>query len=213
MEKLFKVIIIGDPTVGKTSFVQRYVNDSYRRDYKGTIGVDFALKVVKWSDRETVKLQLWDIAGQERFTSMTRVYYKDAHACIIMFDLLQKSTFNNAIKWKKDLDSKCTLPDGSNVPCLLLGNKCDLHQQRKVDQEEIETMCKENEFLDWKEISVKENIMIEESMRCLLEDMLVRHVDFDHSMMQSQNTGDGAGRAFRIRPQEPVEESGSKCPC
>lgn len=64
-ENLFKVIIIGDPTVGKTSFVQRYVENSYKRDYKGTVGVDFALKVVKWSETRTAKLQLWDIAGKE----------------------------------------------------------------------------------------------------------------------------------------------------
>ena len=62
-------------------------------------------------------------AGQERFTSMTRVYYKDAHACIIMFDLTQQSTFQNAVKWKKDLDTKCSLADGSPIPCLLLANK------------------------------------------------------------------------------------------
>lgn len=61
--------------------------------------------------------------GQERFTSMTRVYYKDAHACIIMFDLTQQSTFQNAVKWKKDLDTKCSLADGSPIPCLLLANK------------------------------------------------------------------------------------------
>lgn len=63
-EKLFKVIIIGDPTVGKTSYVQRYVQDSFKRDYKGTVGVDFALKIIKWSENQTVKLQLWDIAGK-----------------------------------------------------------------------------------------------------------------------------------------------------
>lgn len=63
-EKLFKVIIIGDPTVGKTSFVQRYVENSYKKDYKGTVGVDFALKVIKWSDSQTIKLQMWDIAGK-----------------------------------------------------------------------------------------------------------------------------------------------------
>ena len=69
MERLFKILIIGDPTVGKTSFVQRYVNDTFRRDYKGTIGVDFALKVVTWSDTETIKLQLWDIAGKVNNTA------------------------------------------------------------------------------------------------------------------------------------------------
>lgn len=64
-EKLFKVIIIGDPTVGKTSFVQRYVQNSFKRDYKGTVGVDFALKILKWSETQTIKLQLWDIAGMD----------------------------------------------------------------------------------------------------------------------------------------------------
>lgn len=67
IERLFKIIIIGDPTVGKTSFVQRYVQGSFRRDYKGTVGVDFALKILKWSDTETIKLQLWDIAGNNFF--------------------------------------------------------------------------------------------------------------------------------------------------
>lgn len=63
-EKLFKVIIVGDPTVGKTSFVQRYVQDTFRRDYKGTVGVDFALKIIQWTEQQTVKIQLWDIAGE-----------------------------------------------------------------------------------------------------------------------------------------------------
>ena len=66
-EKLFKVIIIGDPGVGKTSFIRRYVQNAYRPDYKATIGVDFALKIVRWADNQTIKLQLWDIAGKPWF--------------------------------------------------------------------------------------------------------------------------------------------------
>ncbi|KAK3101915.1 hypothetical protein FSP39_007333 [Pinctada imbricata] len=209
-EVLFKVIIIGDPTVGKTSFVQRYVSDSYRRDYKMTIGVDFALKVVKWSENQTIKLQLWDIAGQERFTSMTRVYYKDAHACIVMFDLTQRSTFANAIKWKKDLDQKCSLPDGSCVPCLLLANKCDL-SHREVDQNEIEDMCKEHDFVGWTETSVKEGKMIDESMRFLIEEMMSKHAEFDgfsNSMMASGGPG-----GIHLRSTNPPLQPTSRCSC
>ena len=73
--------------------------------------------------RKSIRGIFSSIAGQERFTSMTRVYYKDTNACIIMFDLTQRSSFENAYKWKKDLDSKCTLPDGHPVPCILLANK------------------------------------------------------------------------------------------
>jgi len=170
-EKLFKVIIIGDPTVGKTSFVQRYVQDNFKRDYKGTVGVDFALKIIKWSETQTIKLQLWDIAGQERFTWMTRVYFKDAHGCIIMFDLTNKNSFQNTLKWKKDVDSKCMLSDGSPIPCMLLANKCDL-AERQVDQMEIETFYKENNFIGWTETSAKEGLMVSDSMRFLVEVML-----------------------------------------
>ncbi|CAM1313858.1 RAB29 (predicted) [Pycnogonum litorale] len=170
-EKLFKVIIIGDPTVGKTSFVQRYINDTFRRDYKGTVGVDFALKILKWSERETVKLQLWDIAGQERFTWMTRVYYKDAQGCVIMFDLTNRNSFLNSLKWKKDVDSKCQLEDGSPIPCILLANKCDLGSGQ-VDQADIENLYKEHNFIGWTEISVKDGLMINDSMKFLVDVMM-----------------------------------------
>ncbi|XP_021912816.1 ras-related protein Rab-7L1-like [Zootermopsis nevadensis] len=170
-EKLFKVIVVGDPTVGKTSFVQRYVQNSYKKDYKGTVGVDFALKVVKWSETQTVKLQLWDVAGQERFTWMTRVYYKDSRGCVIMFDLTNRNSFVNTVKWKRDVDSKCRLPDGSPIPCLLLANKCDL-RQRQVDQLEIEEFYKEFNFIGWTETSAKEGLMVNDAMKFLVDVMM-----------------------------------------
>jgi Ras-related protein Rab-7L1 len=62
-------------------------------------------------------------AGQERFTRMTRVYYKDAHGCVIVFDITNRNSFINILKWKRDVDSKCSLPDGRPIPCMLLANK------------------------------------------------------------------------------------------
>ncbi|PSN49802.1 Ras-related protein Rab-7L1 [Blattella germanica] len=170
-EKLFKVLIVGDPTVGKTSFVQRFVQNTYKKDYKGTVGVDFALKVVKSSDNQIVKLQLWDIAGQERFTWMTRIYYKDSNGCVIMFDSGNKNSLMNTIKWKKDVDSKCTLPDGTPLPCILLANKCDL-AEKQVTKEELDKFYKEHNFIAWTETSAKEGIMVNESMKFLMELML-----------------------------------------
>ncbi|XP_069677630.1 ras-related protein Rab-7L1-like isoform X2 [Periplaneta americana] len=183
-EKLYKVIVIGDPTVGKTSFVQRYVQNSFRKDYKGTVGVDFALKIVKWSDKQTVKLQLWDIAGQERFTWMTRVYYKDCHGCVLMFDLTNKNSFVNTHKWKRDVDAKCTLPDGNPIPCILLANKCDL-PQRQVDQMEIESFYKENSFIGWTETSAKEGLMVNDSMKFLVDAMMRQDGIHDVRMSES----------------------------
>ncbi|ROT77543.1 Ras-related protein Rab-7L1 [Penaeus vannamei] len=200
-ERLFKVIIIGDPTVGKTSFVQRYVQDSFRRDYKGTVGVDFALKILKWSDSETIKLQLWDIAGQERFTWMTRVYYKDAQGCIIMFDLTNRNSFLNTLKWKKDVDSKCTLEDGSPIPCMLLANKCDL-PHRQVDQLEIEKLYKDHSFTGWTETSAKEGLMVTDSMRFLVDVMMKQKDDRDEDSNQS---------SLRLTPADPEKPHGCYC--
>ncbi|XP_019369542.1 PREDICTED: ras-related protein Rab-7L1 [Gavialis gangeticus] len=171
-DRMFKVLIVGDVTVGKTSLVQRYANDSFNKHYKSTVGVDFALKVVQWSESEIIRLQLWDIAGQERFTSMTRLYYREASACVIMFDVTNTSTFKNSQKWKQDLDSKLTLPNGSPVPCLLLANKSDLSPWA-VTREEIDQFSKENGFSGWIETSVKENKNINESMRVLVEKMIL----------------------------------------
>ena len=73
-----------------------------------------------------MKVQLWDIAGQERYTSMTRVYYRDSHGCIVMFDLTNRNTFLNVVKWKRDFDSKCIHASDQPIPCLLVANKvCD----------------------------------------------------------------------------------------
>ncbi|NWX88202.1 RAB7L protein, partial [Nothoprocta ornata] len=181
-DRMFKVLVVGDATVGKTSLVQRYAHDSFNRHYKSTVGVDFALKVVQWSDSETVRLQLWDIAGQERFTSMTRLYYREASACVVMFDVTNLSSFSNSQKWKQDLDSKLVLPDGRPVPCLLLANKCDLSPWA-VTREEVDRFSKENGFSGWVETSVKENKNIHESMRVLIEKMM------------SSSAGDGSSSA------------------
>ncbi|KAF1640632.1 UNVERIFIED_CONTAM: Ras-related protein Rab-7L1, partial [Eudyptes robustus] len=185
-DRMFKVLVVGDATVGKTSLVQRYANDSFNRHYKSTVGGErgsaAAGPVVQWSESETVRLQLWDIAGQERFTSMTRLYYREASACIIMFDVTNISTFSNSQKWKQDLDSKLMLPDGNPVPCLLLANKCDLSPWA-VTRDEVDRFSKENGFSGWVETSVKENKNINESMRVLIEKMM------------SSSTGDGSSSA------------------
>ncbi|XP_078342363.1 ras-related protein Rab-7L1-like [Oculina patagonica] len=210
-ELLFKVIIIGDATVGKTSFVQRYVHSHPRREYKPTVGVDFALKVIKMSDDVTVRLQLWDIAGQERFTSMTRVYYKGAAACVIMFDLSSQQTFNSTIKWKRDLDRKCTLPNGKTIPCILVGNKSDL-TTRPVEKEAIDKMCRENSFLGWTEMSVKEDINVTETMDYLLTELMDNHKKDEEKDVQN-TIGADQGGFIELSSHKTTKENSSKSSC
>lgn len=122
-EYLYKILVIGELGTGKTSFIRRYVHNFFSQNYRATIGVDFALKVLNWDQKSIIRLQLWDIAGQERFGNMTRVYYKEAAGAFIVFDVTRNATFDAVIKWKQDLDSKVQLPDGSPIPCILLANK------------------------------------------------------------------------------------------
>ncbi|XP_062504578.1 uncharacterized protein LOC134181335 isoform X3 [Corticium candelabrum] len=123
-EYFFKVLVIGDACVGKTSYIESYVyGKPFKSNYKTTVGVDFAIKDLHLSDREKVRLQLWDLSGQERYTNMSRVYYRDAVGCLLFFDLTRVQSFRNALRWKYDLDNKVHLPNGQRIPCLLVANK------------------------------------------------------------------------------------------
>mmetsp|Transcript_76746 Transcript_76746/g.106589 ORF Transcript_76746/g.106589 Transcript_76746/m.106589 type:complete len:213 (+) Transcript_76746:28-666(+) len=160
-EHLFKVLVVGDIGTGKTSIIKRYVHGIFSNHYKATIGVDFALKVINLDSNTVVRLQLWDIAGQERFGNMTRVYYKEAVGAFIVFDVTRASTFEAVHKWKHDIDSKVHLPNGDNVPVVLLANKCDLTKEGLVkNSDQMNAYCEEKGFAGWFETSAKENLNI-----------------------------------------------------
>lgn len=172
-EHLYKILVIGELGTGKTSIIKRYVHQFFSQHYRATIGVDFALKVLNWDADTIVRLQLWDIAGQERFGNMTRVYYKEAVGCFIVFDVTRASTFDAVVKWKTDLDSKVQLADGSPVPCVLLANKCDQTKEGVVNNSnQMDDFCKEKGFIGWFETSAKENINIDDSARFLVQRIL-----------------------------------------
>ncbi|KAJ8276679.1 hypothetical protein COCON_G00084310 [Conger conger] len=182
-EHLYKILVIGDLGVGKTSIIKRYVHQSFSTNYRATIGVDFALKVLNW-DSETVRLQLWDIAGQERFGNMTRVYYREAMGAFIVFDITRPTTFEAVKKWKEDLDSKLTLSNGKNIATVLLANKCDqgkdvlMNNGIKMDQ-----FCKDNGFVGWFETSAKENINIDKAANCLVKYIIANENDILKSVV------------------------------
>jgi len=172
-EHLYKILVIGELGTGKTSIIKRYVHQFFSQHYRATIGVDFALKVLNWDQDTVIRLQLWDIAGQERFGNMTRVYYKEAVGAFIVFDVTRAATFEAVVKWKLDLDTKVQLPDGSPIPCVLLANKCDQPKEGLVNSAaRMDEYCKERGFIAWFETSAKENINIEDAAKCLVTKIL-----------------------------------------
>lgn len=172
-EHLYKVLVIGELGTGKTSIIKRYVHQFFSQHYRATIGVDFALKVVHWDQSTVIRLQLWDIAGQERFGNMTRVYYKEAVGAFIVFDVTRSSTFESVAKWKQDLDTKVQLPDGSPIPCVLLANKCDQPKEGiAASSAKMDEYCKEKGFAGWFETSAKDNINIDDAAKFLVGTIL-----------------------------------------
>ncbi|KJE91811.1 small GTPase rabE [Capsaspora owczarzaki ATCC 30864] len=172
-EYLFKVLVVGDIGTGKTSIIKRYVHNIFSMHYKATIGVDFALKVINWEPDTVVRLQLWDIAGQERFGNMTRVYYKEAVAAIIVFDVTRVSTFEAVQKWKFDIDAKVKLSTGEDIPVVLLANKCDLAKEGLVkNSAQMDKFCEDKGFAGWFETSAKENLNIDKACRFLVTKIL-----------------------------------------
>eukprot|EP00691_Histiona_aroides_P001877 EC852452.1.p1 GENE.EC852452.1~~EC852452.1.p1 ORF type:complete len:177 (+),score=11.29 EC852452.1:61-591(+) len=148
-ELLFKILVVGDVGTGKTSIIRKYVHNMFSDTYKSTIGVDFALKVVH-RPNVICRLQLWDIAGQERFGQMTRVYYKDAVGAFVVFDVGRRDSFDAVMKWKLDLDRKVHLADQkTNVPCVLLANRADIEESKwEVHDDEIREWFKNRILLD-----------------------------------------------------------------
>uniref|UniRef100_A0A672GJ44 Ras-related protein Rab n=1 Tax=Salarias fasciatus TaxID=181472 RepID=A0A672GJ44_SALFA len=181
-EHLYKVLVIGDLGVGKTSVIRRYVHQTYSNNYRATIGVDFALKVLNW-DSETVRLQLWDIAGQERFGNMTRVYYREAMGAFIVFDVTRPTTFEAVVKWKEDLDSKLMLANGQSIATVLLANKCDQGRELTSNGIKMDQFCKDHGFVGWFETSAKDNLNISEAANFLVKHIMATENDILKSVV------------------------------
>eukprot|EP00179_Madagascaria_erythrocladioides_P021238 CAMPEP_0198334968 /NCGR_PEP_ID=MMETSP1450-20131203/19974_1 /TAXON_ID=753684 ORGANISM="Madagascaria erythrocladiodes, Strain CCMP3234" /NCGR_SAMPLE_ID=MMETSP1450 /ASSEMBLY_ACC=CAM_ASM_001115 /LENGTH=219 /DNA_ID=CAMNT_0044039589 /DNA_START=158 /DNA_END=817 /DNA_ORIENTATION=+ len=202
-EFLYKVLVVGDIGTGKTSIIKRFVHNIFSTNYKSTIGVDFALKVIRWDENTEVRLQLWDIAGQERFGNMTRVYYKEAVGAMIVFDVTRVGTFEAVTKWKSDIDAKVTLPpNDAPIPVVLLANKCDLPDASDFlkNKSQMDQYCVDNGFIGWFETSAKDNINIDKAAKFLVQAILESDVGQrgdDRADTVAVGAGGAAGGAER----------------
>eukprot|EP00027_Filamoeba_sp_ATCC50430_P005578 CAMPEP_0168540404 /NCGR_PEP_ID=MMETSP0413-20121227/261_1 /TAXON_ID=136452 /ORGANISM="Filamoeba nolandi, Strain NC-AS-23-1" /LENGTH=228 /DNA_ID=CAMNT_0008570141 /DNA_START=358 /DNA_END=1044 /DNA_ORIENTATION=- len=193
---VYKILVVGDSGTGKTSIINRYTKNEFPQNYKATVGVDFAVKSVQWDKNTVVRLQLWDIAGQERFSHITRVYYKEASGAFVVYDLAKDDTFTSVTAWKRDLDEN--LP---GLPVILLANKCDLTQQR-LDRKVMDAYCTEHGFLTWFETSAKNNINLDESGKKLIQFILLK--DPKTFTQKPKDTVD-------LKSSEPPKEEEKKC--
>ncbi|KAJ1559716.1 Ras- protein Rab-6A [Cladochytrium tenue] len=134
----FKLVFLGEQSVGKTSLITRFMYDTFDNTYQATIGIDFLSKTMYLEDR-TVRLQLWDTAGQERFRSLIPSYIRDSSVAVVVYDITNRNSFQNTSKWVDDVRAE----RGNDVIIVLVGNKTDLSDKRQVSTEEGEKRAKE----------------------------------------------------------------------
>jgi Ras-related protein Rab-6A len=136
----YKLVFLGDQSVGKTSIITRFMYDNFDRHYQATIGIDFLSKTMYLEDR-TVRLQLWDTAGQERFRSLIPSYIRDSSVAVVVYDVSNRASFLNTAKWVEDVRAE----RGNDVVICLVGNKTDLgNDKRQISTEEGEERAKKD---------------------------------------------------------------------
>ena len=154
-------MFLGDQGVGKTCIINRFVYDSFDKNYQATVGIDFLSKTMYLEDR-TVRLQLWDTAGQERFRSLIPSYIRDSSVAVVVYDTTSRASFLNCSKWIDDIRSE----RGEDVVIMLVGNKTDLGDRRQVSLEEGEVKASEEKIL-FIEASAKAGFNVKQLFRRL----------------------------------------------
>jgi Ras-related protein Rab-8A len=152
-----KLLMIGDSGVGKTCLLLRYANDSFSPTFITTIGIDFKIKNIQL-DGKRIKLQIWDTAGQERFRTITTSYFRGAQGILLVYDVTDRQTFVSIRNWVAQIQMHADV----NVNKILIGNKCDMTDQRAVTFEEGEALAKEYN-IQFFETSAKQDINVEKS--------------------------------------------------
>ena len=163
-ECVYKILLLGDSSVGKSCLLKRYTDNTFLDIHISTIGLDYKLKEVKLKDGKTVKVQIWDTAGQDRFRAITKNYYKGAQGIALIYDITNQITFENVRKWIDQIKEEVS----EKVPIILVGNKIDIVERRVIKKEDGESMAKEYGLL-FSECSAKTGENIDSTFNQLVE--------------------------------------------
>ena len=168
-DHLFKVIIIGDSGVGKSSLMSRFADDLYSESYISTIGVDFKIRTLT-IDGKVIKMQIWDTAGQERFRTITSSYYRGSHGVMVVYDITDAESFESVKNmWLSEIAKSA----GDDVCKFLVGNKCDLTGRRAVARETAEAFAEEL-GIHFFETSAKTSTNVDDAFRAMASGAMER---------------------------------------
>ena len=161
-DAVYKILLLGDSEVGKSCFLMRYSDNVFVENYITTIGLDYKLKYVQLDSGETIKVQLWDTAGQDRYRTIAKNYYKGSHGILLLYDVTKLSSFENIREWIKDIKEEVY----EKAIIFLIGNKIDKTTERKITTEQGTKLAEEYN-LPFFEASAKSGENVDEIFKFL----------------------------------------------
>ena len=191
-ELVYKVLLLGDSSVGKTCFLLRYCDKSFQEAHLSTIGLDYRLKTMTLENDKTIKLQIWDTAGQDRFRAITKNYYKGANGIILIYDVTNKQSYENVKNWLTQIKEEAN----PNVIIYLTGNKIDVEENlRVITTEDGQKIAEEYQLL-FKEASAKNGINVNEIFQELVEkiDETFSKLEMPKGVQKNKLSNGGRGR-------------------
>ncbi len=169
----FKITIIGDGYVGKTSLIRKFTQGNFQEDYIQTIGAQFS-EYTEEIEGDRCELIFWDIAGQDEFHFLRPAFYRSSLASIIVFSLeendLGKESFKNIVEWHKEIKKFC-----GKIPVILFGNKVDLIDEDKLNDEKILKIVKKSNFIGYYHTSAKTGQNVEDAFRGIIEELHTKY--------------------------------------
>ncbi|ESN99507.1 hypothetical protein HELRODRAFT_84303 [Helobdella robusta] len=201
---MFKLLIIGNSSVGKTSFLFRYCDNSFTSAFVSTVGIDFKVKTVFRNDKR-VKLQIWDTAGQERYRTITTAYYRGSMGFILMYDVTNEESFNAVQDWSTQIRTY----SWDNAQVVLVGNKSDLEEQRVISKDAGQQLANQM-GLEFYETSAKDNVNVKEVFDHLV-DIICEKMSETLSADPISLAPPGQSVQLSEVPEEPPATSKCKC--
>ena len=169
-----KILVIGPVCTGKTSFVNMWTKKTFSQNYKSTIVSEFGYKIFDFKGRK-FRIQLWDIGGQDKSCSVAKIFAKDSHGCLVVSDVNDADTIQKSLQWKNTVNEVAKFMDGQDLPFVLIENKMDLYEGNIMDVERnAKHFAKENGYIDVFLTSVKNRQNVDESMECLINNIVER---------------------------------------
>ena len=172
---VYKVLLLGDSTVGKTCFLLRYCDKTFQEAHLSTIGLDYRLKTMTLQNGKNIKLQIWDTAGQDRFRAITKNYYKGANGIILIYDITNLQSYENVKNWIAQIREQAN----PNVVIYLAGNKIDVVEELRMVKTEDGQKIADEFNLPFYETSAKSGINVNK-----IFDDLVEKVDEIYSKLE-----------------------------